>query len=189
MKLLQTALIFGFAATATALLIPSEFQITRFMENIFTGYSKADSYNRASQLPTISDLLTLQRGSLFYDYVREVSEVERLLDNHSTKLTVFAPTNKAIVNLHRRPHQVEHGGVESMRIWEDAMTSSVRNWVESHIVRSSDLEINKTYDALSQTKITLTERDGIKLVNGIKVLDIKTADNGELYVIEDVIRD
>lgn len=77
MKLLQTALIFGFAAAATALLIPSEFQITRFMENIFTGYSKADSYNRASQLPTISDLLTLQRGSLFYDYVREVSEVVR----------------------------------------------------------------------------------------------------------------
>ncbi|TIC05854.1 hypothetical protein E3Q08_02208 [Wallemia mellicola] len=190
MKLLQPALIFGFAATVTALLIPSEFQLSRIMDNLFTGYSqKADSYNRASQLPTISDLLTLQRGSLFYDYVREVSQVERLLDNHATKLTVFAPTNKAIVNLHRRPHQVEHSGVESMRIWENAMTSSVRNWVESHIVRSSDLEINKTYDAFSQTKITLTERDGIKLVNGIKVLDIKTADNGELYVIEDVLRD
>ena len=78
MKLLQPALIFGFAATATALLIPSEFQISRLMDNLFTGYSnKADCYNRASQLPTISDLLTLQRGSLFYDYVREVSEVVR----------------------------------------------------------------------------------------------------------------
>ena len=63
-------------STILALIIPTEFQLNSFLRNMLNNQKSDQSYIRpSSTLPTLTDLLTLQRGSLFYDYVREVADV------------------------------------------------------------------------------------------------------------------
>jgi len=54
-------------------------------------------------LPTIADLLTVERStSIFYSYVRE-TKFSKMLDGSYQNLTILAPTNKAVIALPRKP--------------------------------------------------------------------------------------
>ena len=53
--------------------------------------------------PTLADLLTIEpSASIFYSYAREL-ELSSMLSDHDAKLTVFVPTNKAVMALARKP--------------------------------------------------------------------------------------
>ena len=53
--------------------------------------------------PTLADLLTIEpSASIFYSYAREL-ELSSAFSNPSTKLSLFVPTNKAIMALSRKP--------------------------------------------------------------------------------------
>ena len=63
MKLSVIFVIAAAAILANAIYLPMEFQFDRLLSS-FTAPA-------AQEIPSLSDLLTLQRGSLFYDYIRE----------------------------------------------------------------------------------------------------------------------
>lgn len=53
--------------------------------------------------PTLADLLTIEpSASIFYSYAREL-ELSSILSDTSAKLTIFVPTNKAVMGLARKP--------------------------------------------------------------------------------------
>jgi len=53
--------------------------------------------------PTLADLLTIEpSASIFYSYAREL-EMSSMFANHDTKVSLFVPTNKAVMALARRP--------------------------------------------------------------------------------------
>ena len=53
--------------------------------------------------PTLSDLLTIEPSvSIFYSYARELELSARFSDKDE-KLTIFAPINKAVMALPRKP--------------------------------------------------------------------------------------
>ena len=53
--------------------------------------------------PTLADLLTIEPSvSIFYSYARELKQSAQFSDKDA-KLTIFAPTNKAIMALPRKP--------------------------------------------------------------------------------------
>jgi len=55
-------------------------------------------------LPTLADLLTLEtRVSIFYTYARDTEMSEQLSKPDAEAITVFAPTNKAVMALARKP--------------------------------------------------------------------------------------
>lgn len=70
------------------------------------------------------------------------------------------------------------------------MTSNIKNWLESHLVRSNSIEMDKEYKTINNLhSIRRTEVDDNQLINNIKVLEVKEAMNGLLYIIDDVITD
>ena len=53
--------------------------------------------------PTLADLLTIEpSASIFYSYAREL-ELCSIFSEPSTKVSLFVPTNKAIMALSRKP--------------------------------------------------------------------------------------
>jgi uncharacterized surface protein with fasciclin (FAS1) repeats len=53
--------------------------------------------------PSLADLLTIESSaSIFYTYARETELSSKLTDEHS-RLTIFVPTNKAVMALARKP--------------------------------------------------------------------------------------
>ena len=53
--------------------------------------------------PTLADLLTIERSaSIFYTYARETELSSKFTDENS-RLTLFVPTNKAVMALSRKP--------------------------------------------------------------------------------------
>ena len=53
--------------------------------------------------PTLADLLTIEpSASIFYSYAREL-ELSSIFSEPSTKVSLFVPTNKAIMALSRKP--------------------------------------------------------------------------------------
>ena len=55
------------------------------------------------QRPLLSDILTIQNSaSIFYSYARE-TDTGKLLSKENSRITVFAPTNKAVMALARKP--------------------------------------------------------------------------------------
>jgi hypothetical protein len=53
--------------------------------------------------PTLADLLTIEpAASIFYSYAREL-ELSSMFSDHDAKVTMFVPTNKAVMALARKP--------------------------------------------------------------------------------------
>jgi hypothetical protein len=53
--------------------------------------------------PTLADLLTIERSvSIFYTYARE-TELSSLFSDENSRLTLFAPTDKAVKSMSRKP--------------------------------------------------------------------------------------
>jgi hypothetical protein len=56
-----------------------------------------------SPQPTLADLLTIEpSASIFYSYAREL-ELSAIFSDPSAKVSLFVPTNKAIMALSRKP--------------------------------------------------------------------------------------
>lgn len=56
-----------------------------------------------SHQPTLADVLTIEPSlSIFYAYAREL-DLSRLLTEEKSRLTLFAPVNKAVMAMHRKP--------------------------------------------------------------------------------------
>lgn len=53
--------------------------------------------------PSLADLLTVENSvSIFYSYAREL-ELSGSFTNEQANLTILAPTNKAVMDLARKP--------------------------------------------------------------------------------------
>ncbi|KAF8515777.1 hypothetical protein BU17DRAFT_67706 [Hysterangium stoloniferum] len=123
-------------------------------EQVIFGSDSQDSLVRQGNLPTLADLLTLEtRASIFYSYAREVDTSERFSDNGDA-LTMFVPTNKAVMALGRKPHE-DPNGTEikaSDTEYETISRSNVRRWVGAHIVPVPDVNFtsDKSYDTLTE---------------------------------------
>jgi hypothetical protein len=58
---------------------------------------------KTSSKPTLADLLTVENSaSIFYSYAREL-ELSQGFTNKDMKMTLFVPTNKAVMALARKP--------------------------------------------------------------------------------------
>lgn len=56
-----------------------------------------------SAKPSLADLLTIESStSIFYSYAREL-ELSQGLSNKDIRMTLFVPTNKAVMALARKP--------------------------------------------------------------------------------------
>jgi hypothetical protein len=70
----------------------------------FSSDNQNSDLVRQGNLPSLADLLTLEtRASIFYSYARETDISERF-SNGGDSLTMFVPTNKAIMALARKPY-------------------------------------------------------------------------------------
>jgi len=70
---------------------------------INTETINADYVPQKHAKPSLADLLTIESSaSIFYTYARETELSSRLTDETS-RLTVFVPTNKAVIALARKP--------------------------------------------------------------------------------------
>jgi uncharacterized surface protein with fasciclin (FAS1) repeats len=68
-----------------------------------TSSASADYVPQKHAKPSLADLLTIDSSaSIFYTYARETELSSRLTDENS-RLTVFVPTNKAVMALARKP--------------------------------------------------------------------------------------
>jgi len=53
--------------------------------------------------PTLADLLTIESSaSIFYSYAREL-ELSKMFNDNIFRSTIFAPTNRAVMALTRKP--------------------------------------------------------------------------------------
>jgi hypothetical protein len=86
------------SAFASQLPIKLSFEMSHF-ENAGTYHPEVVT------IPSLADVLSSQRGSsIFYDYLRELSSVSRMVSNRNTKpVTLLVPTNKAVIGLPRKP--------------------------------------------------------------------------------------
>lgn len=71
-----------------------------------TEAAHADYVPQKHAKPSLADLLTIESSaSIFYTYARETELSSRLTDENS-RLTIFVPTNKAVIALARKPFVV-----------------------------------------------------------------------------------
>ncbi|KIM38187.1 hypothetical protein M413DRAFT_447948, partial [Hebeloma cylindrosporum] len=152
--------------------------------------------------PTLADLLTIEpSASIFYSYAREL-ELSSMLSDHDAKLTVFVPTNKAIMALARKPHQGPDLNVEiemSEEQFHRRAKKNVERWVSAHIIPeyplSLDSEQHKTLlkrKTVSFSPIAKNDGQGaewsrVTLENGFKITGKHEALNGVLYLIDGTI--
>ena len=67
------------------------------------GLGRPDYTPLITPQPTLADLLTIEpSASIFYSYAREL-ELSSILSEPSAKVSLFVPTNKAIMALSRKP--------------------------------------------------------------------------------------
>jgi len=154
--------------------------------------------------PTLFDLLTIEpSSSIFFSYAREL-QLSRLFVKVDANLTVLVPTNKAVMALTRKPHQVPDSTDDTIKLSEQEMeersNSNVERWVSLHIIPESLISLqSRTYPTLVEGK-TITFKEISKdpqvsewqrvLVNGdTRILSKKEAINGVLYVIDGTIQD
>ena len=72
-------------------------------EQIIMTESSPEYTPQTTVKPTLADLLTIEpSASIFYSYAREL-ELSSILSDTSSKLTIFVPTNKAVMGLSRKP--------------------------------------------------------------------------------------
>ena len=68
-----------------------------------SGLCQPDYTPATTSQPTLTDLLTIEpSASIFYSYAREL-ELSSIFSETSAKVSIFVPTNKAIMSLSRKP--------------------------------------------------------------------------------------
>lgn len=152
--------------------------------------------------PTLADLLTIESSaSIFYSYAREL-ELSSILSDPSARLTVFVPTNKAVMALSRKPHQDPEPTVEIELSEEQFDTKSKKNvqaWVSAHIVAEFPLTLDsnphKTLldgKSISFTPISKSNGQGpewsrVTFEHGVKIIGKKEGLNGDIYLIDGTV--
>ncbi|KDR85948.1 hypothetical protein GALMADRAFT_53972 [Galerina marginata CBS 339.88] len=150
--------------------------------------------------PTLADLLTIEpSASIFYSYAREL-EMSSMLSDQSVKVTLFVPTNKAVMALARKPHEGPETKVEielSEEQFHKRAKHNVERWVSAHIIPEYPLSLdsNQHPTLLERKSISFTPIKGsqgapwsrVTLDNGAKIIDKKEGLNGDLYLIDGTI--
>src|SRR5437016_2481132 len=93
-----------FSNTLVSLLLVSTFSLVSASKDDQMPIPSDPEYvPQTTPQPTLADLLTVEpAASIFYSYAREL-ELSSMLSDHDTKVTVFVPTNKAVMALARKP--------------------------------------------------------------------------------------
>ncbi|GLB43747.1 putative protein with four repeated domains in the Fasciclin I family of proteins, present in many other contexts [Lyophyllum shimeji] len=167
--------------------------------DVTTDYSPATNTK-----PTLADLLTIEpSASIFYSYAREL-ELSAMFSEPSTRSTLFAPTNKAVMALARKPHQgASMPSDEGIHISEEEFDKlskqNVERWVSAHIVPKSPISLESEeqptmLDGKSISFTPITKNDGqgpewsrVTLEDGVRIVDMKEGLNGVLYLIDGTI--
>jgi len=155
----------------------------------------------------LTELLTLQNSaSIFYSYARE-TELSALFGDEGSRSTVFAPTNKAVMALARKPHQgpeaVDEGIIISEQEFDERSRKNVERWVSAHIIPRSPIQLSPTSQfetLLEGCVVTISMADDkapwdsekpswtqVVLNDNITVLSRHEAANGVLYLIDGTI--
>jgi len=154
--------------------------------------------------PTLFDLLTIESGSsIFFSYAREL-ELSRLFVDVDAKLTLLVPTNKAVMALAKKPHQVPVPVDDTIELseqeFEERSNKNVERWVSLHIIPESHISLpSRTYPTLLNGKTvtfkeinedpTVPEWKRVSVNGNIQIVSRKEATNGVLYVIDGTIRE
>ncbi|KAH9486117.1 FAS1 domain-containing protein [Psilocybe cubensis] len=152
--------------------------------------------------PTLSDLLTIEpSASIFYSYAREL-EMSSMLSKQDSKLTLFVPTNKAVMALARKPHQGPEQPIEveiSDEEFHNRAKKHVERWVSAHIVPEYPLSLDGnnhptlldgksiSFKPISKVSGHGAEWSRVTLDNGAKIVGKKEGLNGDLYLIDGTI--
>ncbi|KAI0964120.1 hypothetical protein AcW1_001016 [Taiwanofungus camphoratus] len=154
--------------------------------------------------PTLADLLTIESSaSIFYSYAREIQLSERFSDENA-RSTLLVPTNKVVMALARKPHQgpapVKEGTIISEQEFDTQSKRNVERWVSAHIIPHSPISLlsPSLHETLLEGKsVTFEQADGdkdapewtrVRLNDDIRLIDMKEAANGVMYVIDGTVK-
>ncbi|KAG1783379.1 hypothetical protein EV702DRAFT_1265114 [Suillus placidus] len=157
-----------------------------------------------SSQPTLADLLTIEpSASIYYSYARETEWSSRF-SSESVWFTMLVPTNKAVMALAQKPHQgpepVEpHIGISEQEL-DESSKRNVARWVSAHIIPSrislSDSPVSYetlqdgklvTFNPVPDTKPDSPEWMRVTLEDGVRIIGMKEAQNGVLYLIDGTV--
>ncbi|KIK42456.1 hypothetical protein CY34DRAFT_804880 [Suillus luteus UH-Slu-Lm8-n1] len=163
----------------------------------------ASPFGTSSQ-PTLADLLTIESSaSIYYSYARDTEWSSRFA-SESVWFTMLVPTNKAVMALARKPHQgpesVEpHIGVSEQEL-DESSKRNVERWVSAHIIpsRISLFDTPVSYETLQDGKLVTfnpvpdakpdaPEWMRVTLEDGVRIIGMKEAQNGVLYLIDGTV--
>ncbi|KAG6812436.1 hypothetical protein H0H92_002902 [Tricholoma furcatifolium] len=154
--------------------------------------------------PTLADLLTIETSaSIFYSYAREL-ELSSTFADPRAKSTIFAPTNKAVMALARKPHQGPDSSLEdeitiSEQEYDSRSKKNVENWVSAHIIPDFPISLDEQQHptllggkSLTFTPISKSDGRGapwsrVTLNGGVRIIGMKEGSNGVLYLIDHAI--
>ncbi|KAH6911100.1 hypothetical protein BKA70DRAFT_1370835 [Coprinopsis sp. MPI-PUGE-AT-0042] len=150
-----------------------------------------------SSKPSLADLLTVESSaSIFYSYAREL-QLSEGLSREDFKLTLFVPTNKAVMNLTKKPNQLADDQTFTTEAeFDQASKANVERWVSAHIIPGAGISFSESHETLLPGKsITFKPINKAKnpdwsqvtMENGIHIVSRKEASNGELYMIDGAI--
>lgn len=144
-----------------------------------------------SSSPSLTDLLTRSKSSIFYGYIRESTYISTRLANPLESTTILAPLNSAILSLARKPHQGRPEPVEGhvegyagSREDEQDRADYLENWIKRHLIDGKvELEgEGKDYETLHDgEKVSFVKGDGdalYKVMPGdVEVVEIEQVDS------------
>ncbi|KAG6845565.1 hypothetical protein H0H87_007243 [Tephrocybe sp. NHM501043] len=140
--------------------------------------------------PSLADLLTIEpSASIFYSYARELELSAKFADS-SSKLTLFVPTNKAVMALARKPHQGPPTSPDdeitiSQEEYDSRSKKNVETWVSAHIVPEHPIALDtQVHPTLLEGKsiafTPISKRDGkglqwsqVTLEEGVRIIGMK----------------
>ncbi|KAL5494634.1 hypothetical protein ACEPAI_95 [Sanghuangporus weigelae] len=149
----------------------------------------------------LSDVLTVHTSaSIFFSYARE-TQVGELFKAGDARVTVFAPTNKAVMALSRKPHQGPipvDDAVISEEEFDARSKENVQRWISAHIVPqvlpslSPSSKYETLLDGVAVTVSSKSESPGsdksdwqrVVLNENIFIVDRAEAANGVLYLLD-----
>ncbi|EGO05417.1 hypothetical protein SERLA73DRAFT_129358 [Serpula lacrymans var. lacrymans S7.3] len=154
--------------------------------------------------PTLADLLTIETSaSIFYSYARELELSVRF--NSDDMSTLLVPTNKAVMALARKPHQDPDPVEPKIEISEqesDQLSKrNVERWVSAHIIPKSPISFSseaKAYETLLEGKSVtfkaMSDESGepewtqVDLEDGTRIIGMRKAKNGVMYIIDSTVK-
>jgi len=159
--------------------------------------------------PSLTDLLTIESSaSIYYSYSRETEHAAGF-SVVGNRWTVLVPTNKAVMALARKPHQgpppsdAEPDVAMTEEQYDKRSRRNIERWVAAHIIPNqislSDAPV--TYETLLEGKSVtfspvhvkgekgkdLPEWAGVTLEGGVRIIGMKEAENGVIYMIDGTI--